>query len=198
MSPKTEKQFKEIRENKKVLIMNAALEMFANNGYHSTSISKIAKHANISKGLLYNYFENKEDLLIKIMDRGLEELIQNFDPNNNGILSDEEFEFFIHENFRILQENIPYWKLYFSIFLQPEVFSIMKNEFFTIIESLIKILENYYKNKGVENPALEARMYGSFLDGISLNYIMDPDNFPLEEVKKYIIEKFGKIENKNS
>lgn len=198
MSPRTEIQFEKIREQRQTLIMNVALELFANNGFHSTSISNIARQAEISKGLIYNYFENKEDLLIKIMNRGLEELLQSFDPNNDGILTDEEFVFFIHENFRILQENIQYWKLYFSIFLQPKVFSIMKDKFFIIIESLIKILENYYKNKGVENPALEARMYGAFLDGISINYIMDPDSFPLEEVKKYIIEKFGKIENKKS
>ena len=195
MSPRTAKQFKEIRENKKALIMNAALEMFANNGYHNTSISKIAKHVNISKGLLYNYFENKEDLLVKIMDRGMQELSQSFDPNKDSILTDKEFEFFIHENFRILQENISYWKLYFSIFLQPQVLSIMKDKLLKIETNLLMIHEKYYKNKGVKNPALEALMYGVFLDGISLNYIVDPDSFSIKEIEKYIIEKFGKIEN---
>ncbi len=197
MSPRTQKQFKKIREHKRILIMNAALELFANKGFHNTSISNIAMRAEISKGLIYNYFENKEDLLIKMIDRGLEELFQSFDPNNDGILTDEEFVFFIHENFRILQENIQYWKLYFSTFLQPEVFSIMKDKLFMIIEGLLKILEQYFKNKGAENPALEARMYCAFLDGISINYIMYPESFPLEEVKKYIIEKFGKIEKKS-
>ena len=198
MSPRTAKQFKEIRENKSILILNSALEMFANNGYHNTSISKIAKHANISKGLLYNYFENKEDLLIKIIDRGIEKLFQSFDTNSDGILTNEEFEFFIHENFRIIKENIPYWKLYFSMFFQPEVLSIMKDKLFMKINNLLKTIEKYYKTKGVKNPAMEARMYGAFLDGISMNYIMDPENFPLEDVKKYIIDKFCIIDNKKS
>ena len=63
MSPRTEEQFEEIRESKKNLIQEVALELFATRGYHSTSISMIAKEADISKGLLYNYFESKEELL---------------------------------------------------------------------------------------------------------------------------------------
>jgi len=31
-----------------------------------------------------------------------------------------------------------------------------------------------------------------------MNYIMDPENFPLEDVKKYIIDKFCIIDNKKS
>ena len=59
--PRTPEQFEKIREEKRNHIMEVALECFANEGYHSTSISKIAKSAGISKGLIYNYFELNED-----------------------------------------------------------------------------------------------------------------------------------------
>jgi AcrR family transcriptional regulator len=49
MSPRTPKQFKEIREEKMTLIMDAALQHFAVEGYFSTTINHIAKHAGISK-----------------------------------------------------------------------------------------------------------------------------------------------------
>jgi len=39
--------------------MNTALQLFENNGYESTSISKIALTAGVSKGLMYNYFPSK-------------------------------------------------------------------------------------------------------------------------------------------
>ena len=67
MSPRTEKQFEEIRVSKKALIQETALELFATKGYHSTSISMIARTAGISKGLLYNYYESKEDLLNEML-----------------------------------------------------------------------------------------------------------------------------------
>ena len=63
MSPRTKQQFEDIREEKRSLIMKVALELFAEEGYHNTSISKIASRAGISKGLLYNYFDSKEDLI---------------------------------------------------------------------------------------------------------------------------------------
>jgi len=64
--PRTEKQFEEIREFRKAMIMDVALELFANEGYYPTSISKIASKAGISKGLMYNYFKSKE-VLITVM-----------------------------------------------------------------------------------------------------------------------------------
>ncbi|PKP33907.1 MAG: TetR/AcrR family transcriptional regulator, partial [Bacteroidetes bacterium HGW-Bacteroidetes-17] len=43
MTPRTPEQFEHIRLDKKSLILSAALELFANKGYHSTSISDIAR-----------------------------------------------------------------------------------------------------------------------------------------------------------
>jgi len=51
-------------------------------------------------------------------------------------------------------------------------------------------LTKYYETKGVESPFAQARLLGSLLDGVSLNYIADPQGFSIEETKKIIIEKF--------
>ena len=95
MSPRTPTQFAEIRENKKKEILSAALDLFANEGYHQASIARIAKKANISKGLIYNYFNSKEELLKELIEIGFETLVQPFDQNKDGVLTEEEFEFFI-------------------------------------------------------------------------------------------------------
>ena len=62
MSPRTPDQIAEVKKEKRLIIENAALEVFAEDGYHHASVSKIAKKAGVSKGLMYNYFHNKEDL----------------------------------------------------------------------------------------------------------------------------------------
>jgi len=56
-----------MRQVSEQAIKQAALELFAHHGYHSTSISQIAKEANVSKGLVYNYFDSKEELLRHIV-----------------------------------------------------------------------------------------------------------------------------------
>jgi hypothetical protein len=121
MSPRTPKQFKEIREEKRTLIMDVALEHFAKEGYYNTPISHIAKHAGISKGLMYNYFESKEDLLTEIINRSLHDLAENFDPDKDGRLSEDEFELFIRRLFALLRENQAFWRLFYQLLMQSEV-----------------------------------------------------------------------------
>jgi len=43
-------------------ILNAAIELFAVNGYHNVTMNQIAEKAEFSIGTLYNFFKNKEDL----------------------------------------------------------------------------------------------------------------------------------------
>jgi AcrR family transcriptional regulator len=126
MSPQTQIQFKEIRKQKKELIMNAALEEFALNGFHATSVSSISLRAKVSKGLLYNYFESKETLLKELIISGFDVFINVFDPNKDGVLTETEFNFFIDKVFDLLKENIRFWKLYFSILMKTEVIEIIK------------------------------------------------------------------------
>ncbi|MDR1653742.1 MAG: TetR/AcrR family transcriptional regulator, partial [Prevotellaceae bacterium] len=66
--PRTKEQYEKIRNEKRQLIKQTALSLFADKGYDATSISEIAKKAGISKGLMYNYFTSKEELLQIIWD----------------------------------------------------------------------------------------------------------------------------------
>ena len=50
-------------------ILNAAAQLFAERGFHRTTTREIAQAANVSEGTLYNYFENKNDLLFGILSQ---------------------------------------------------------------------------------------------------------------------------------
>ena len=103
--PRTAKQLEEIRKDRKLAIMETALEVFAEHGYESTSISMLAKRAGVSKGLMYNYFKSKEDLLATIMNDGIDEIFQFIDPDHDGILTKEEFEYLIDKIFGLMREK---------------------------------------------------------------------------------------------
>lgn len=49
--------------NKRQKILEAALEMFVNNGFESSPTSKIAKLAEVATGTLFHYFKTKEELI---------------------------------------------------------------------------------------------------------------------------------------
>lgn len=190
MSPRTEEQFEEIRLEKKALIMNAALELFANEGYHTTSISMIAKKAGVSKGLIYNYFESKEALIIEIIEQGFTELMAYFDTNKDGLLGKKELTYFIEKTIDSLKENTEFWRCYFRISLQPDVFGLLKSKIEAILESTMKLFVGYFKSQGVKDPLMEAMLFGALLDGISMDYVFAPEMIPIEKIKKAIIEKY--------
>lgn len=69
-------------------ILRAAERVFAEKGYTQATISEIAKLSAISEGTIYEYFENKEDLLLSIPERrfkehidALEEIFEIKDPS---------------------------------------------------------------------------------------------------------------------
>lgn len=190
MAPKTSEQFEEIRETRKSQIMAVALELFAEFGYAHTSISRIATTAGMSKGLLYNYFENKEDLLKQIMENGIQEMMDYFDPNHDGILSKEEFIYFINEVFDLMKRKITFYKLYFSVVMQPRVMHLFEETLAEAIGPLIKMLADYYERKGSKHPQAEALMVGALLDGVGFNYVFNAAMYPVDEVKELIIERF--------
>jgi AcrR family transcriptional regulator len=184
MSPRTEKQFEEIREERKAQIKDVALAVIFEEGAQNTSISKIAKRAGISKGLLYNYYESKEELILEIIYDGIAKVIKPFDPDSDGILTREEAIYFIDELFEILRSNLKYWRLYFSVMLQPKVMALIKDKLFDELMPYIGMIVNYFEKKGSDNPMVDAKMIMAMLDGLCFNFVIDPKHFPLEDIKK--------------
>lgn len=62
--------FFNLPEEKRQLIMDLAIEEFAENDYDSASISKIVAQAGIAKGSFYQYFEDKKDLYQYLLEEG--------------------------------------------------------------------------------------------------------------------------------
>ena len=166
------------------------MEIFAEHGYEASSISMIASRAGVSKGLMYNYFQSKEDLLTSIMEDGLDEMVQMIDPNRDGVLTKEEFEYLIDGMFGLMKARSNFYRLYFALMMQPSVSKLFMEKINRIIEPFIKLFVQYYEKKGSENPMLEAVLVGAMFDGIGFNYVFNPGIYPLEEVTRIIKERF--------
>ena len=54
---------KEQVKDKRTAIMEAALKLFTERGFHGTSTAQISKEAGVATGTLFNYFPTKEDLI---------------------------------------------------------------------------------------------------------------------------------------
>ena len=72
MSPRTEESNARIREEQKERILEAAKAIFAHKGYSETKMSDIAAAANVSYGLTYHYFTNKEAIFSSLLQKALQ------------------------------------------------------------------------------------------------------------------------------
>lgn len=193
MSPRTSEQFDKIRQEKKELILNTALELFAENGYHATSISQIAKKAGISKGLAYNYFESKKEILDEIITKGFNTIFENFDLDKDGIISEEEFFYFISYNFKLLRENLKHWKLFFSLMLQPAIAETFTKDYKEKGAPMFQMLYNFLKSKGSENPDGDLMVLSALLEGAFLYQVVAPDIFPPQQLEENVIRSIHKF-----
>jgi len=64
-------QFDQLSSSKQKRIIDASINEFSGNGYGSASMNKVVKSAGISKGSLFNYFNNKSSLFLFVYDLAL-------------------------------------------------------------------------------------------------------------------------------
>lgn len=191
MSPKSEDQFEAIRQKSMTNIKETAMELFAHNGYHSTSISKIAKEAGISKGLMYNYFDSKKDLLheilrdtVEVTENAVREVIIPEDPPF------EQLQKIMDALFESIQEDIRHWKLLTAMAAQKDVMDEVMEIVMVKQQEFMEMGLSIFSKLDVEDPKMEVMIFGALMDGVFLHYLNFPEAYPLEEVKQYILKKY--------
>ncbi|MCW3786735.1 TetR/AcrR family transcriptional regulator [Plebeiibacterium sediminum] len=192
MSPRTEEQLIKHKAEKRKVITQAALKLFSEEGFQSTSISKIAKEAGVSKGLIYTYFESKEELLRFLILDTIDEMFGIAEVSLGINPTDESFEKMISDYFDWVQINRAFLQIYFGILMQPSVMKLFEKEIMAKAYNVFERMSVYFKNKGFEDPLSETRFFISILDGIYMNYIMDSENYPLAKAKSRILTMYLK------
>jgi TetR/AcrR family transcriptional regulator, fatty acid metabolism regulator protein len=66
------------QEQKRKVILDAAVRVFARSGYHGSRVGDIAAEAGVAHGLLYHYFASKEEVLQTVFRENWGELIARF------------------------------------------------------------------------------------------------------------------------
>lgn len=168
--------------------MDAALEIFASEGYDQCSIAQLATHAGISKGLMYNYFESKEELLAALIEEGLNEIMNLFDPDRDGMLRSDELAAFIRKSFEAMRKNKQFWALYVSVILQPRVKELLEGRpFIHYMDRFGPMLVDYFKRMGYPDPELEMLTLSALIEGLGvlLIYAYPRVTIPDELLRRY-------------
>ncbi|WP_027407916.1 TetR/AcrR family transcriptional regulator [Anoxybacteroides tepidamans] len=80
--------------NRRETIIQAAMKLFAQKGYHATSMQEIAEQSGMAKGSIYNYFKSKEEIAISIFRYHYEILFRKMEAvaNDHTLSPRDKFE----------------------------------------------------------------------------------------------------------
>lgn len=189
MSPRSQEQVEKIRKQSITKILKSAFELMAKNGYDATSISQIAQHAGVSKGLMYNYFDSKEDLLKALIYNAFDEAdtlmgeIIRKDPA-------ETIENMLRWYFRELRERPEHWRLITELTLKIDKFDFVKEMARNKLSEYVRFFGTLLHELGFNNPESEARLIAGLFDGIGVQYLVIGQDYPLDEMENFLIEKY--------
>ena len=106
MGHSTLKSDKKKNSDKHRRIIEAALKVFAKNGFYNSKVSEIARAANVADGTIYLYFQNKDDILISLFE---EEMGNILDKMRQGLQTVTDpaakLERFAEQHLTMLEEN---------------------------------------------------------------------------------------------
>ena len=184
--------------NKELDILEAAIKVFAEFGYHNARISQIARQAGIASGSVYLYYKNKEEVLASIFRNVWEQLYNEISriSDRKDLSSLDKIEFLIDVIFDIFSVN-PSLAIVFvneQIHLQkdPSLFKQHYDNFFRKGEGII---EEGIKNGSI-NPNINVKVFKFFLLGgmkyLLENWAKNVNDFSLTTIRqnvKLIIKK---------
>lgn len=200
MSPK-----KVNKENKRREVALSCSDMIYEIGMKNLTVAQVAKTAGIGKGTIYEYFENKEDIIFEIMNIHIEQYHKEFVNSVKELETGREkielfFDFVLNDS----EENMKHfngYKEFLSTVLAEDnpimkQFNCDKNEFFK--GELIKIFEDGITKGELREDSIDlADGILTYQKGLALRRMSQANFNPREDFEKFINVIFKLIEVKN-
>ena len=179
------------KAEKKREILEAAVQVFAQTGYHNAKMAKIAEVAGVGAGSLYLYYRNKEDILEQISINLWEELTDKLDllaerkdltiAEKLDAQGDLLFDLFIH--------NADMATIFVTEYHQ--LIAQEKTVLFPYVQRFMKTTEYLLKEgqrSGIFNPSINPKVFVHFLFGgfrrLLFEWAQAPDELSLSDIRQ--------------
>jgi AcrR family transcriptional regulator len=155
--------------DKQKSILESALTLFSEKGYSAVSTSLISKQANVSEGLIFRHFKDKQGLLNHLVSAWNDQFqvhiteIRSIEKPEQRIQAVMEMPFLINES------DFPYWKLVFTLRWQN---SELISEYMLILKVM---LEEALKELKYTDAVSEADLIMAYFDGFISTVVLRND-----------------------
>jgi len=177
---------------KRSLIIQAAIEVFAENGYYNSRVSDIVKRVDAAQGVFYYYFRSKEEILVTIFRDAWTNLLRKIDRINaepDGTFA--KLRTVAEYIFKSFRHNPPLMKVLIMDLPRLDRFYDDENQtlYYRLFQEVAALVEEG-QSKGLINkeisPVVASYIFHGAIDALIRHYLYNPDfdeaQFPLEEV----------------
>jgi TetR/AcrR family fatty acid metabolism transcriptional regulator len=185
-----------LKREREERILDSAASVFAQKGFHQATIREIAEAADVADGTIYNYFDNKYDLLVAIMGRiaELEQLPGELAQALQGDVRDFFVEAFRDRLERIVQGEEMLKAVLPEVFVNQELRDSFYGQYVRRISSLLEAYVQAQVELGrirqVETALAVRLVQGMFIGILFLRILGDA---PLREAWEDVPEAFAAL-----
>lgn len=188
--PRSQAANEKIRAHARARLVEQALKQFARHGYDRTTIAMIAEAAGMSQGLMYRYFPSKAALLRAIFTQSMDDVRASMAVAAQGATPEQRLDRLIRASFDILREHREFWRLSYSVRMQPSVLKELGGRVQEWTAEIERTLGEFLRDAGAADPDIEAAILFALIDGVSQHYVLDPSGYPLEAVIEHMVARY--------
>ena len=148
-------------------ILETSMRLFSAQGYSNTSLSQVAKEAQVSKALIFWHFESKEKLFRTAVQRTLEPCIINVLDDLEGLSEIDQIRRLVDAYYAFVSENIYSVRFFLSLILREEKHpgDVVGHltELHRVFRSLLADIIDGGRQKGLIRSSLDARLHASLI-----------------------------------
>lgn len=175
-------------------IIDAAVKVIAQNGYHNSQVSKIAKEAGVADGTIYLYFKNKEDILISLFREKMGIFVEKSKERLEKETSIEKKLFCLIEMHLMQLEADHHLAIVTqlelrqsNIELRTKINAVLK-DYSNLIDSVVlEGMEKGFFSKDLDYRIARQIIFGS-IDEVATNWVMNERKYPLTPLAKPLNE----------
>ncbi|HDR4874377.1 TPA: TetR/AcrR family transcriptional regulator [Bacillus cereus] len=178
----------ERKKKTRQLLLESAVEVFAQLGFHGASVDKIAEYAGFSKGAVYAHFNSKEELFLAILEKQMRLHVHNIHQIIEEQHSLSQFIGILDEYSLSSRQKNRTWSMLNMEFLlyamrEESVRHKWSNMITKSVEQISKAIEKLMSKENENESALSANEMAwtilSLENGISLCYYISEEHMPL-------------------
>ena len=160
-------------------ILKAAMHLFANRGFHETSMSEVAREARVSKALIFWHFKTKEELFLAVLNRLLEPYVIDFAEESQQLDDRQQILKLVEFYLLFVRDNASSVRFFLAQMLREQKISDALGEqglkLYTGYRTMLIELITRLQQKGVcvsgLSPETAAAFILSTLNGLLIEYL---------------------------